>query len=657
MAVIEPLFSPSMRQFFVISLLCKQDREPYGVSRLIANVGVDQGVRVASPALGKQSSTIKESAKSIEGTAIHSPQPWGNLDVSILDQLHEALIATDSEGNITGGNKAALATYEYSSEELLGVSISILCREQEKSALQRAVASVKRNGHFETELRTRTKLGSDVFVQLSLTALVDNNSVPAGMVAILTNITERKILDTAHNHTQQQKAGGVSDRSPELKSDLVQRQISGTPFLIASPVMHKFMTMVERVAVHPEIVLITGETGSGKELIARSIHDNSPRRSHPWVDINCAALPEHLVESELFGYEKGAFSGADSSKPGLFELANRGTLFLDEIGELDLKLQVKLLRVLDGAPYYRLGGHRKITIDVRIVAATNQDLTAAVEEGRFRRDLFHRLSQFQLRVPPLHERPEDVAALAQHFLALKDNKLRLTAEALSALACYNWPGNVRELRNLMAKLAMGAASNEISADDLLAEISVSGQRKSETALPITNLEGMEEQMIIRALENTGGHRALAAERLGISRRTLSRKLREYNITCPEGERGRSLGTLGSDQQKIFRAKARFLVSLKNNQGDHINITAVNLSGGGLGVDGLTNPQRFAGLVECSFILPETETVIQAKVRVVWADAIGRAGIRFVVLEPALFEEIHHWTSRKMKEEGWELPPE
>ena len=183
--------------------------------------------------------------------------------------------------------------------------------------------------------------------------------------------------------------------------------------------MHRFMRMVDRVAGHNESVLVTGETGTGKELIARTIHQSSHRRSRPWIDINCAALPENLVESELFGYEKGAFTGADSSKPGLFELADKGTLFLDEIGELQLQTQVKLLRVLDGNPFYRLSGHRKIKVDVRIVAATNQDLDAAVAAGRFRQDLFHRLGQFQLRVPPLRERPEDIIALAEHFLSLK----------------------------------------------------------------------------------------------------------------------------------------------------------------------------------------------------------------------------------------------
>jgi DNA-binding NtrC family response regulator len=417
-------------------------------------------------------------------------------------------------------------------------------------------------------------------------------------------------------------------------------------------VMHKFMVMVERIAANPEMVLISGETGSGKELIARSIHDNSHRHAKPWVDINCAALPEQLVESELFGYEKGAFSGADASKPGLFELAHQGTLFLDEIGELDLKLQVKLLRVLDGAPYYRLGGHRKIMVDVRIVAATNLNLDLAVQEGRFRRDLFHRLSQFQLRVPPLRERPEDVVALAEHFLQVKDPQLRFTSDAMSALACYSWPGNVRELRNLVAKLSVAATGSQISSADLLTELS--GERhKREPVLPATNLEGMEEQMIIKALEGSGGHRGLAAEQLGISRRTLSRKLREYNIDCPHDNRGQALGAIGQEQQKLFRAKTRFLVSLKNAEGHEQTFTAVNLSTGGLGFDGLTDPQLFRGLLDARFLLPESETLVEAKARIVWTDANGRAGARFVVLEPALYEEIHHWTANKMKEEGWE----
>jgi len=421
--------------------------------------------------------------------------------------------------------------------------------------------------------------------------------------------------------------------------------------------MHKFMGMVDRVAGHTETVLVTGETGTGKELVARTIHESSYRHHKVLVDINCAALPEHLVESELFGYEKGAFSGADSSKPGLFELADKSTIFLDEIGELQPQIQVKLLRVLDGAPYYRLGGNRKITVDVRVVAATNQDLELAVKEGRFRKDLFHRLSQFQLRVPPLRERPEDIAALARHFLSLKAARKTFTRDALVALQAHPWPGNIRELRNLVAKLAMATEDRQITGAEVVAELSgepVAAVRGS-GAVPLGNLENMEEQMIIRALEQTGGHRAQAAEQLGISRRTLSRKLREYEIDVPAGESSARLGVISEDQQKFFRAKVNVSVNLKNAQSKELQVQAVNLSTGGMGLDVVNDPAGFAGLLDVSFLLPESETEIQAKGRLVWAEAGGRAGLRFVVVEPALFEQLQHWTNRKMKDEGWEIP--
>src|SRR5437660_619588 len=187
----------------------------------------------------------------------------------------------------------------------------------------------------------------------------------------------------------------------------------GMPAIIASEPMRQLLGMVERVAMTGATVLIAGESGAGKELVARAIHHHSMRCSKPWVDVSCAALPEHLIESELFGYDKGAFSGADSPKPGLFELAQHGTLFLDEVGELEPRMQVKLLRVLDGTPYYRLGGVRRVSADVRVVAATNQNLEAAVAQGRFRNDLYHRLSQITLLVPPLRDRTEDVAPLAR----------------------------------------------------------------------------------------------------------------------------------------------------------------------------------------------------------------------------------------------------
>src|SRR6266446_6180000 len=231
----------------------------------------------------------------------------------------------------------------------------------------------------------------------------------------------------------------------------VTHSFLGMPAVVGSKAMQDLLSMAERVARTNVAVLITGETGSGKELIARAIHHYSLRNSKPWVDVNCAALPEHLVESELFGYERGAFSGAAATKSGLFELANTGTLFLDEIGELDPKMQVKLLRVLDGTPYYRLGGVRKISVDVRIVSATNLNLEEAVRSGRFRSDLYHRLSQIHLKVPPLRERPADVEALAELFLEQHDARYYFSREALDALRRQFWSGNVRELRNLVSK--------------------------------------------------------------------------------------------------------------------------------------------------------------------------------------------------------------
>src|SRR5215470_14546676 len=213
------------------------------------------------------------------------------------------------------------------------------------------------------------------------------------------------------------------------------------PAVVASPAMTQLLQMVERVGQTNAAVLIHGESGSGKELVARAVHHHSLRCSKPWVDVSCAALPEHLVESELFGYEKGAFSGADSPKPGLFELANHGTLFLDEIGELEPRMQVKLLRVLDGVPYYRLGGVRKVSVDVRVVAATNQDLEQMVETGQFRGDLYHRIGQICLRVPPLRERREDIVPLAEHFLRQTNPRMSFSDDALRTLEQHSWPGN------------------------------------------------------------------------------------------------------------------------------------------------------------------------------------------------------------------------
>ncbi|MGA2922254.1 MAG: sigma 54-interacting transcriptional regulator [Candidatus Sulfotelmatobacter sp.] len=564
------------------------------------------------------------------------------------------VLSADLQGIITGCNAAALDLLGQSSREILGKTLAFALSGSgaEKAQFHKGMlAALFQEGHFTSKYQSKRKAGEKLTADLSVTLLRDDNSAPTGMVALFSVVSEK----SAGSIPRRDLESPLDERAEE-SAHTASREIDGSPFIVASPLMHKFVRMVDRVAGHTETVLITGETGTGKELIARTIHQSSHRRSRPWIDINCAALPENLVESELFGYEKGAFTGADVSKPGLFELADRGTLFLDEIGELQLHTQVKLLRVLDGYPYYRLGGHRKIKVDVRIVAATNQDLEAAVTGGRFRQDLFHRLGQFQLRVPPLRERPEDIVALAEHFLNLKTRGSSFAPEAVTALLSYSWPGNVRELRNLVARVAVQSTQKEIQASQIADAMSGSPTALRQSAsLPVGNLDSMEEQMIIRALERSGGHRGQAADQLGISRRTLSRKLKEYNINVAPGDGANALGFISLEQQKFFRARIQLAVTLKNQQGDEVFVQGVNLSTGGMGLDGLKEPMRFAGLLDVSFALPDTDNVFRAKARIVWMGDEGRVGLRFAVIDPALFEQLQSWTNKKMKDEGWDLP--
>jgi PAS domain S-box-containing protein len=572
--------------------------------------------------------------------------------------MQPAVFFTDLQGTFTSCNAAFSELAGYSPKELQGRGVFALfaptqgsgkpesVKKEEQSRLEKEILqSISEQGGCESQSFLRCHSGDAISVRLSASVVSD---CIAGAVGVAGIVVPTEIDAPAADSSKPVES--------TLRQGIISRKIEDTQFILASPVMHKFMSLVDRVAGHTETVLVTGETGTGKELIARTIHESSNRRRRPWVDINCAALPENLVESELFGYEKGAFSGADGSKPGLFELADKGTLFLDEIGELQLQTQVKLLRVLDGQPFYRLGGHRKIKVDVRIVAATNQDLEAAVKEGRFRQDLFHRLGQFQLRVPPLRERPEDIVALAEHFLRLKSPNKSFSTQAISALLSHSWPGNIRELRNLVARMAMESSETEIDFSKLSAALTGEPAGMRQTAsMPVANLDVMEEQMIIKALERTGGHRTMAAQELGISRRTLSRKLKEYNINFAPGEKTAALGFISNEQQKFFRARVQIPVVIKNAQGEETSVQGVNLSTGGMGLDGVKEPLRFSGLLDVNFILPDSDTAFQAKARLMWVGDEGRVGIRFAVIEPALFEELQHWTNKKMREEGWEFP--
>jgi DNA-binding NtrC family response regulator len=444
----------------------------------------------------------------------------------------------------------------------------------------------------------------------------------------------------------------------------VQYQVHGFEAVVSNESMRKLMQMVERVARSNASVLITGETGSGKEFIARALHHHSLRCSKPWVDLNCAALPEHLVESELFGYEKGAFSGAESMKQGLFELATGGTLFLDEIGELEPKIQVKLLRVLDTVPYYRLGGSKKVAVDVRIIAATNQDLEIAVKQGRFRSDLFHRLGQIQLRIPPLRERPEDVDALADYLLNQQRPGMSFSPAAKTVLRGYSWPGNVRELRNVVINVAMIADANVISVEDLPAEVTLGSQTpipdlpvssnpaKVTVQSTVTDLEELEKQTILRALTQTNGHQGHAAEKLGISRRTLSRKLKLYNLHDEPQAETDPLGVLNREQQQYFRGGIELPVTIKNSRGVQFAVRTVNISSGGMCVIGIDNPLHCSGELDLEFQLPENGGTVETKARVAWADVHKKAGLRFVNFPVQAQLTLDRWLHQRQQEEGW-----
>jgi two-component system response regulator AtoC len=302
------------------------------------------------------------------------------------------------------------------------------------------------------------------------------------------------------------------------------------PLSYGDPVMQPVIRSIEKVAPTNATVLLLGESGTGKEVAARTIHRTSRRAEGPFVAVNCAAISENLMESEIFGHEKGAFTGATAARRGRLELADGGTFFLDEIGELKPELQAKLLRVLQERRFERVGGTRTIEVDVRWIAATNRDLEAMVREGKFREDLYHRLAVFPLRLPPLRERPQDILPIAEALLArisaeLGRTPLRLDEEARRRIAAGRWTGNVRELANALERAAILADGDTLRGNDL----SIASQSSPDLVSDGKTMVDIEREAIKRALDNVNGNRRLAAERLGIGVRTLYEKLKRYEL--------------------------------------------------------------------------------------------------------------------------------
>src|SRR5256712_1107901 len=342
-----------------------------------------------------------------------------------------------------------------------------------------------------------------------------------------------------------------------MREDEAEESLTGTPDILGqAQSMQEVFRAVGRLSQSSATVLITGESGTGKELVARALHRHSPRAGQPFIAINTAAIPKDLLESELFGHERGAFTGAQSARRGRFEQAEGGTLFLDEIGDMPPDLQVRLLRVLSDGEYYRVGGHAPLQSNVRIIAATHQNLQERVRQGLFREDLLHRLNVVRLRLPPLRERPEDIAPLARHFLQKSARELtvepkQLTEAALKLIATFAFPGNVRQLENICHWLTVMAPGRRVDAADLPPELRSPGANGSpegdanwqqaldrELAQALTRGERavggrlekeFERTLILRALAHTGGHRMEAAQWLGWGRNTLTRKIQELKL--------------------------------------------------------------------------------------------------------------------------------
>lgn len=324
---------------------------------------------------------------------------------------------------------------------------------------------------------------------------------------------------------------------------LPPEEIERAGIIGASNAMLKIFDAIKRVAPTTTTILITGETGTGKELVADAIHYNSPRRNNPLIKINCAAIAPTLFESELFGHEKGSFTGATITKPGKLEIAHKGTLFLDEVGEIPREIQVKLLRVIQNQEFERVGGLQSIKVDVRIITATNKNLLQDVRDGSFREDLYYRLNVFPIVVPPLRERREDVLPLVDYFVDKFNKKLDIAVtvdgEVKEMLSRYEWPGNIRELENLMERMMLMARSKRLTLSEIPAELmgrigNSAASSGNEDKKPFkdflrSHMEDVERQMIIRCLEESGSNVTKAAKKMGLSRKGLQIKMIKYNL--------------------------------------------------------------------------------------------------------------------------------
>jgi len=439
---------------------------------------------------------------------------WQKTSVleSVFDQLSDALVLYDPEFRITGVNRSAERLFGVSAEEMLGKH----CQDVFKCELCEPGCGVlvglnQAPAAPHSTVRLHTANGMERLVVMRTTQVFDEAGNLSGVVATIKDITD--------------------EAAPQNREVIAE-----------SPSMREVLNFVRRVAAsEATTILLEGENGTGKDLIAKTLHYQSVRQAEPFIAINCAAIPDSLLESELFGYEKGAFTDARSQKRGIFELADKGTLFLDEIGEIPLMLQAKLLRVLEEQTFRRLGGLKDIKLDLRVVAATNKNLREAVKEGAFRQDLYFRLNVIQILIPALRERVEDIVPLTKFFVEHYNRKFKRNIEGLNEAAArllmgHDWPGNVRELRNAIERAMILEESALITPASLPIAIS---RPEAGTVLPVPastdlpteglSLEDNERNLLARALEKTNGNQTQAARLLRITRDTLRYKMKKFNL--------------------------------------------------------------------------------------------------------------------------------
>ncbi len=430
---------------------------------------------------------------------------------AVFDQLSDALVLYSPDFTITGVNRAAEKLFNMASADMVGRH----CQEVFRCGVCEPGCGIPAGLNQSisaphSTIRVHTDHGMERLVVMRTAQMFDAEGRLEGVVATIKDVTE--------------------EAAPQKREVIAE-----------SPAMRELLNFVRRVAAsEATTILLEGENGTGKDLIAKTLHYQSIRQAEPFIAINCAAIPETLLESELFGYEKGAFTDARQQKRGIFELADKGTLFLDEVGEIPMMLQAKLLRVLEDQCFRRLGGLKDIQLDLRVVAATNKNLREAVKEGAFRQDLYFRLNVIQIVLPPVRERPEDILPLARFFIEHYNRKFRRAIEGISPAAeqlllSHDWPGNVRELRNAIERAMILEDSAYIRPPSL--PIAITGPAAHvDTAAPRADipaeglsLEDNEHMLVARALEKTGGNQTQAARLLRVTRDTLRYKMKKFNL--------------------------------------------------------------------------------------------------------------------------------